>query len=73
MEGHGIGAGVHDGVGQENDLYLLLGEAAAVNLLKHRNQGVDEFRGVCDGPGDVRYDAERSVQLFESWLRVLGC
>ncbi|HMF52970.1 MAG TPA: hypothetical protein VK593_01375 [Edaphobacter sp.] len=44
MECDGIRTGIRDRVCQKNDLNLLLGEAAAVDLLKHANQGVDKFR-----------------------------
>ena len=44
MERDGVGTGVCDCVCKKNDLNLLLSEAAAVDLLKYSNKGVDEFR-----------------------------
>ena len=44
MERDSISRGVRDGICQKNDLNLRLSEAAAVDLLKHANQGVDQFR-----------------------------
>jgi hypothetical protein len=44
MERDGIVGGIRDCICQENDLDLRLREAAAVDLLKHPSEGVDELR-----------------------------
>ena len=43
VERDGIPGRVRNSVCQQNDLNLLLSEAAAVDLLKDANEGVDEF------------------------------
>jgi hypothetical protein len=46
VECHCVRAGIRDRIGQENDLNLLLGKAAAVYLLKHGSEGGHQLRRI---------------------------
>ena len=50
MKRYSIRAGVRDGVSQENDLYLRLRQAAAVDLLEHTNQGIESLGELAMAP-----------------------
>ena len=72
MERDRPGAGVCHGVGEQEYLDLLFGEAAAMNLLEQRDEATDEHGRRGHHPGDVGDHAEGSLQRPQRRLGLLG-
>ena len=69
MERHGPCAAVGHRVGEQNDLNLRFGKAAAMYIPEQADEAVDQNRRSRDRAGNVRDHSESRLQLLQRRLR----